>query len=130
LKIPTGEVSSTNPIEENRRLSQNMAGLNKLLSPLTKILVAIVHLREPGLVLGKRDLELVNCARSPRASREEWRWLGQGTDGHDVRFLLDLSGKETHSAGHLVDATYFAHEGPLERVHARVELYENQQKLW
>ena len=82
---------------------------------------------ELGKPLG---VELVDGLRAAGADGDEVEdGLVERADADGVLLALDLGGEEADAAGHLVDATYFAHEGPLERVHARVELYENQQKL-
>lgn len=116
------DIQRTYPLEEHSGLAQDMTGLDELLEAGAEQLVALVHLRQPRLVLAQRHVQLVHRLRSTWAHRNQRRRVVQRPHRYRVLFLLDLRREEPDAARHFVDPPDLADERPLERVHVRVQL--------
>ena len=112
----------THLLEENRGLTKDMPGLDKLSKALAKQLVAFVHLRKTGFVLRELHIQLVDGLRSTRTDSHERRRVVEGANSDGFLLLLNLRGKEADATGHLVDAADLTDEGTLEGIDVGVQL--------
>ena len=87
-----------------------MPRLDELPETLAKGLVAIVHLRQPLLVLGELDVEVVDGLRATRADGDHVeRRLVERPDADGVLLLFELVEEEADATGHLVYTTDLGH---------------------
>lgn len=113
---------STYLVEELCSLTQDVPCLYQLPQTLAEELVALVHLRQARLMLRQLHVEFVDGLRRTWSDRDERGGVVQRAHGDGFLLLLELTRKEAHSAGHLVNAANFAHVGTLERIDIRVQL--------
>lgn len=123
---PRTNFLSAYPIEEDRRLAENMPRLNELSAADAKGLIALVHLEYTSLMLGKLDIEFISYLLHAWTNDGKVGRVEEGSHGDIV--LLDLGSEEADPASHFVYSAYFANKGALKVVHFGVELSTYQHR--